>query len=190
MQDESISIKTPEYVSLQFNAAGLGSRSLAFIIDQFILMAINIAIIVILVLFMEGQGAALMMFDSMTVPVAIAIILIFLINTGYFFVLEYFTGGRTIGKKILGIRVIQDNGHSITLLSSIIRNFMRLIDSLPTGYLVGILMIFFHSQHKRLGDMVAGTLVVHERSKKKGKSKKVLWNRHGPCNPEDYERTS
>jgi len=99
----------------------------------------------------------------------VAIIAIFLINYGYFIVLEYFSGGRTIGKRVIGIRAIQDNGHSLTLLSSFIRNFLRIVDSLPTGYFLGILMIFFHSKHKRIGDLVAGTIVIHERKAKKMK---------------------
>ncbi|MBU9722374.1 MULTISPECIES: RDD family protein [Bacillaceae] len=173
MQDKNISIKTPEYVSLQFQPAGLGSRALAFMIDQVIMIVLSI---IVLLLAFASMAAleSLMIGAPPAVPIAIAIILIFLINVGYFLVLEYYTGGRTVGKKVLKIRVIQDNGHSITLLSSFIRNFMRLIDSLPTSYLLGILMIFFHPDHKRLGDVVAGTLVVHERGKQKVKKESKL----------------
>ncbi|MBU9710505.1 RDD family protein [Evansella tamaricis] len=167
MSDDKVSIKTPEFVSLQFQTAGLGSRAIAFMIDQAILIIINMIILVILFFVMTGPESLGYSIQTPTIPIAIAIILIFIINAGYFFLLEYMTGGRTIGKKLLGIRVIQDNGHSITLLSSFIRNLLRLIDSLPASYLTGILMIFFHSQHKRLGDVVAGTIVVHERKGKK-----------------------
>ncbi|MFK4996937.1 RDD family protein [Bacillus sp. N9] len=65
-----------------------------------------------------------------------------MINWGYFIVFEFVSGGRTIGKRVIGIRVIQDNGHSITFLSSLIRNLLRVIDSLPTSYLLGMIMIF------------------------------------------------
>ncbi|MFA9559178.1 RDD family protein [Evansella sp. AB-rgal1] len=168
MNEEHVSIKTPEFVSLQFQPAGLGSRALAFMIDQVILIVINLVIILLLIFSMSGLDN-LMVVEGLTLPLVIAIILLFIVNTCYFFVLEYFTGGRTVGKKLIGIRVIQESGHSITLLSSFIRNFLRLIDSLPTGYFVGILMIFFHSKHKRLGDVVGGTLVVHERRAKRKK---------------------
>lgn len=164
--EEKIHVKTPEYVSLQFHLAGLGSRSVAFIIDQLILMAINLVIILSLFFGMEGFAVFFAVFDSPMMPLAIAVILIFAINTGYFFILEYFMGGQTIGKKISGIRVIQDNGHSITLLASFIRNLLRIIDGLPASYFLGILMIFFHSEHKRLGDLAAGTIVVHEKKRK------------------------
>ncbi|WP_416147254.1 RDD family protein [Salipaludibacillus sp. HK11] len=169
MSGEKISVKTPEYVSLQFESAGLGSRSVAFIIDQAILMVVNILIVVMIFFSMEQMEAFFMMFDSPMVPIAIAIVLIFVINNGYFFVLEYFTGGRTIGKKVIGIRVIQENGHSITLLSSFIRNFLRIVDSLPASHLLGIIMIFAYPKHKRLGDLAAGSIVVHEKGRLKGK---------------------
>ncbi|KMJ59476.1 RDD domain containing protein [Bacillus sp. LL01] len=174
MNTEQVDIKTPEYVSLQFHAAGLGSRAAAFIIDSLILIAINILIVIALIF---GLNASLFDYFQSDIPsylFAGVIILMFILNWSYFFLLEYFTGGRTLGKKVLGIRVIQENGHSITLLSSLIRNFLRIIDMLPVNYLVGMLMIFFHSKHKRLGDLVAGTIVVHERrGKKKKKATKL-----------------
>lgn len=171
MNHEQMEVKTPEYVSLQFRIAGLGSRAASFIIDQILLGLVNLAIIVLLIFIMKGMSSLPALLENSTVPIAITIILIFVINYGYFFAFEYFSGGRTLGKKLVGIRVIQDNGHSITLLSSFIRNLLRLIDSLPTAYFLGIIMVFFHSKHKRLGDLVAGTIVVHERKAKKRKKK-------------------
>jgi uncharacterized RDD family membrane protein YckC len=168
MNQENVGIKTPEFVSLQFQLAGLGSRTAAFIIDQLLLMIVNILIIVGFFFFMYG-AADLMLLEMDSLPLAITIIVIFLINWGYFFAFEFFSGGKTIGKKIIGIRVIQDNGHSLTLLSSFIRNLLRIIDSLPANYFLGLIMIFFHSKHKRIGDLVAGTIVVHERKAKKKK---------------------
>ncbi|GAE29698.1 RDD family protein [Halalkalibacter hemicellulosilyticus] len=171
MNQEQVQVKTPEYVSLQFQSAGLGSRASAFIIDQAIIMIANITILIGAIYLMDFMG---LFMGTSWVPIAIVTILAFLINWGYFFFLEYFTGGRTLGKKMLGIRVMQENGHSITLLSSFIRNLLRIVDQLPAGYLLGILMIFFHSKHKRLGDLAAGTLVVHERRVRKRKKKTAI----------------
>ncbi|MCK0469935.1 RDD family protein [Halalkalibacter sp. APA_J-10(15)] len=171
MNQEQVQVKTPEYVSLQFQSAGLGSRASAFIIDQVIIMIANFTILIGAIYLMDFMG---LFMGTSWVPIAIVTILAFLINWGYFFFLEYFTGGRTIGKKMLGIRVMQENGHSITLLSSFIRNLLRIVDQLPAGYLLGILMIFFHSKHKRLGDLAAGTLVVHERRVRKRKKKTAI----------------
>lgn len=169
MDSTRIEIKTPEYVSLQVQPAGIGSRGAALIIDHLILGITSLLLLLIVMLTMQGQQQ---LFDfSSSVPMAIAVVLLFLINSGYFIVAEYWYGGRTIGKKMLGIRVIQENGHSLTLLSSFSRNLLRLIDMLPVYYFLGMAMIFFHKKHKRLGDLVAGTMVVHER-KAKGKAKK------------------
>ncbi|QFT89092.1 RDD family protein [Bacillus sp. THAF10] len=169
MHAEHVDIKTPEYVSLKYQTAALGSRSAAFLIDSVILMLFNIAVIIGLLIFLNATFLDLFYIDVPSYIIAGASILLFVINWSYFFLFEYFTGGRTLGKKFIGIRVIQDNGHSITLLSSLIRNLLRIIDMLPINYLVGMTMIFFHSKHKRLGDLVAGTIVVHERGKKKKK---------------------
>lgn len=169
MYDDQLDIKTPEYVSIQFQIAGLGSRAAAFLIDQLLLWTVNILTIIVLLFLYNGMDSLPIFLMDSSIPVAVTIILLFIINWGYFFVFEFFSGGRTIGKKAVGIRVIQENGHSITLLASFIRNLIRLIDSLPTAYLVGMLMIFFHSKHKRLGDLVAGTIVVHERKAKRKK---------------------
>ncbi|WHY88831.1 RDD family protein [Neobacillus novalis] len=169
MNQEQMEIKTPEYVSIQFQVAGLGSRAAAFIIDQILLNIVNLLVLIVVWLIMEGMSPLPFFFFEDTLPLAITIIVLFIINWGYFFAFEFFSGGRTIGKKLIGIRVIQENGHSITLLSSFIRNLMRMIDTLPTAYFLGIIMVFFHSKHKRLGDLVAGTIVVHERKAKRKK---------------------
>ncbi|MGP4039992.1 RDD family protein [Gracilibacillus sp. D59] len=166
MEQEQLKVKTPEYVSLQFQLAGLGSRSAAHIIDYTIILLTQFLIIVLLFLAFNSSLNDLFLGHLESGILAIIIIMIFLLQFGYFIFFEYFWGGRTIGKRLLGIRVIQENGHNITFLSSIIRNFVRLIDMLPGPYAIGIIMIFFHSKHKRLGDLTAGTIVVHERRKK------------------------
>ncbi|MGN8647172.1 RDD family protein [Gracilibacillus sp. HCP3S3_G5_1] len=166
MEQEQLKVKTPEYVSLQFQLAGLGSRSAAQLIDYTIIFLTQFSIILLLFFGFNNSISDLFSGHLESILLAIIIIVIFLLQFGYFIFFEYFWGGRTIGKRILGIRVIQENGHNITFLSSIIRNFIRLIDMLPGAYAVGIIMIFFHSKHKRLGDITAGTIVVHERRKK------------------------
>ncbi|KMK75065.1 RDD family protein [Alkalihalobacillus pseudalcaliphilus] len=171
MNQEQVNIKTPEFVSVQFKAAGLGSRSLAFMIDQLLLWVVNIVLALFFFYVFLDWGASLLLANSISWPLAILVLVLFLINSGYFIIYEYVSGGRTLGKKIIGIRVIQENGHSITLLSSFIRNFLRLVDQLPAAYFVGIVLIFLHSKHKRLGDIVGGTIVVHERRTKRTKKK-------------------
>lgn len=172
MGKDQIGIKTPEFVSLQFQLAGLGSRAAAVIIDYSILTIVNIVIFLSFIFMMHGGSESFFFFslNAESFFSGIVIIILFLLQWGYFVFMEYFTGGRTIGKKIIGIRVIRENGHGITFLSSIIRNLLRIIDILPFGYFIGMVMVFFHPKHKRIGDLVGGTIVVHER-KKKGKKK-------------------
>lgn len=167
MYEENVNIKTPEFVSIQFEPAGLGSRASAFILDQLLIIVVYLLLFIGVFMMILGFNIS----DFSGTLVAIVIVITFAIQWGYFFAFEYFSGGRTIGKKIVGIRVIQENGHSITLLASAVRNLLRIIDSLPANYFLGIVMIFFHSKHKRIGDIVAGTIVVHERPGKKRKTK-------------------
>ncbi|SHN31147.1 RDD family protein [Gracilibacillus kekensis] len=166
MEQEKLGVKTPEYVSLQFQLAGLGSRSAAHIIDYAIIMFTQFLIILFLLLAFTNSFTNFFVGSGESLILAIVLIVIFILNFGYFILFEYFWGGRTIGKRMIGIRVIQENGHNITLLSSIIRNFVRIIDMLPGAYAVGIILIFAHDKHKRLGDITAGTIVVHEKQKK------------------------
>lgn len=141
-------------------------------IDQLILGVFNTLVVLLTIYITWGSVApfGIPMFSVDSTLWSLVIILLFVVNWGYFFALEYFWAGKTVGKRLLGIRVMQENGHSVTLLSCFIRNLLRIIDMLPIAYFIGIMMIFLHSKHKRLGDIVAGTLVVHER-RVKGKRK-------------------
>ncbi|MBN8192225.1 RDD family protein [Bacillus sp. NTK074B] len=176
MQEGQVDIRTPEYVSLQFQPAGLGSRAAALMIDQIILGILNILIVVILFFATTGNNGpfGLYMFEINSTLWGFAIIALFVLNWGYFLALEYFWGGKTVGKHLLGIRVMQENGHSVTLLSCFIRNLLRIIDLLPAAYFLGMIMIFLHSRHKRVGDIVAGTIVVHERRIKGKRKEKAI----------------
>ena len=175
MSLNNIQITTPEQVSLQYKLAGLGSRATANIIDWFILLLINLAVLFSLVKLGEMSPGPHPI--DTTVPsyvYAVLIILLFLLLWGYFVLFEFFTNGRTPGKVLVGIRAIQDNGQSITFLASAIRNLFRIIDFLPVLFLLGIIMIFLHSRHKRIGDIAAGTIVVYQRKTKRKKKKNPL----------------
>jgi uncharacterized RDD family membrane protein YckC len=179
MNLQEIDITTPEHVHLKFKIAGIGSRATAQIIDWIILGLLNFTIFFISIKinnrFLDDIGGLTSYFW------AIIIILFFLLTWGYFAFYEFFNSGRTIGKWLMGIRVIQDNGQTITFMSSFIRNLLRIVDFLPGMYLLGILMIFFHPTHKRVGDLVAGTIVIYERKRKKKRKdsfQKELERRH------------
>lgn len=87
----------------------------------------------------------------------------FLLYWGYFAIFEAWWKGQTPGKRQAGIRVIRDFGREITAKEAISRNLLRSVDMLPGVYAVGVASIFLSPQSKRLGDYVAGTVVVHDR---------------------------
>lgn len=96
--------------------------------------------------------------------IAGAIILLFFINSGYFALFEAIWNGQTPGKRYAQIRVIKDDGRPISAYDSIARNVLRIADELPTMYMIGVISILISKQNKRLGDYVAGTVVVHEKT--------------------------
>lgn len=171
MHNHEIQINTPEYVSLRFQPANIGSRAVAVLIDTLIITITLIVFFLLGFLVIDGMEGIFHIGQSEFFILALIIIIFFAISYGYYIFFEYFTSGQTPGKKVAGIRVIQENGHSITLLASILRNLMRIIDYLPSFYFLGILMIYFHSKNKRLGDLVAGTVVVHEHASRRRLSK-------------------
>ncbi|MGZ0049850.1 RDD family protein [Brevibacillus gelatini] len=155
------SVVTPEHVMLRFQTAGLGSRAAAQLIDSVILLLVNLTVFIAIGIVLFGKEESFFL-DTDNYAVAIVILLFFVLNFGYFLFLEAFWSGQTVGKKWMGIRVIRDNGQPITFLSSTIRNLFRIVDNLPSGYFLGALVSFFHPRDKRIGDLVAGTIVVVE----------------------------
>lgn len=158
---------TPEHVNVHYRLTGLGTRSLAHLLDTMILAAMIIPLYILWGLLSSVPFVVEFMLDVnlrwKDYIIAILLITLFVLIWGYFALFEFFTGGRTPGKMAFGIRVMQDSGQSVTFLSSFIRNLLRIVDILPSFYLLGMLMTFFHPRHKRIGDLVAGTMVVYER---------------------------
>jgi uncharacterized RDD family membrane protein YckC len=161
-------IDTPEQVELRFPLAGLGSRFLAGMVDMLIQSAANLVLILVIVIaFSAGlkTGALDRMSDAAGKWFAAGIIFIyFLLYWGYFSLFEAFRNGQTPGKRVMKIRVIKDSGRQITFFEALARNLLRVVDLLPGLYLVGVISILVTRQNKRLGDLVADTIVVHERT--------------------------
>jgi uncharacterized RDD family membrane protein YckC len=170
---DQLSIDTPELVAIDFPVAGIGSRFIALLIDYLLQFAFLMLLTFILYLVgkssQAGGGAALAnhsAVDQATIEKwveAILILVPFLLQWGYFTLFEALWNGQTPGKRIAKIRVIKDTGRPIGLFESMGRNLVRIVDMLPGMYAVGVITMFLNRRQQRLGDLVAGTLVVHER---------------------------
>lgn len=164
---DQLSIETPEQVELTFDVAGIGSRAVAAIIDVLILFAFYLAVILALVLLASsgsavGGKAGEELDTAGKWAIAIIIFLNFLLVWGYFVLFEALWRGQTPGKRVMKLRVIQDSGRQITFFEALARNLLRFIDYLPGIYFVGFITMLCNQRNKRLGDLVAGTLVVRE----------------------------
>jgi hypothetical protein len=89
-------------------------------------------------------------------------VLIFLLDWFYYERFETIWSGRSPGKRALHLRVVGQDGHSLTVLDSILRNLLRAADFMPFGYAVGVVVMARDPLFRRFGDMVAGTVVVFE----------------------------
>jgi uncharacterized RDD family membrane protein YckC len=158
---DQLSIETPELIAIEMPLAGIGSRFIAVLIDMLIWGA---GLLVILMLVWIVQPA-LQAFSRLSYQWVVALITLslFLLNWGYFTLFEAFWNGRTPGKRIARIRVIQISGRPIGLFESMARNLIRYIDQIPSFYAVGMITMFATRQHQRLGDLAAGTVVVRDR---------------------------
>lgn len=165
---DSIRIDTPESVDLALEPAGFGTRFAAAAIDAAIQGAVTFAILLVSMSTVGGLAAAQIETpDAFAALEGVAFAVLFLILAFplmlYKPILELFWNGQTVGKRIMGIRVVRSNGLPVHMLGVIIRNFMRVIDMLPSVYVIGAVAVLATRQHQRLGDIVAGTVVVRER---------------------------
>jgi uncharacterized RDD family membrane protein YckC len=175
---DQLTIETPEQVAIRFPIAGIGSRFLALLADT-LLQVVAYAVVVLLFVLMVSAiprvanapepGA-----NAEKWVIAGVIIFHFLIYWGYFTLFEAFWNGQTPGKRFCKLRVIRDSGRQITFFESMTRNLVRVVDWLPGIYAVGIIAMICNKRNQRLGDLAAGTLVVHERA-----SEAPLWSGSG-----------
>ena len=159
---DKLTIETPEQIPLEFPLAGIGSRFLAIALDTLIqvlgfLMIVFVAEILL-------PTAARFTPRALTWAAAIFFLCVFILYSGYYALFEIFWNGQTPGKRLVRLRVISDSGRPITVYEAVVRNLLRIIDQLPGLYVVGIISVFLTARNKRLGDIVAGTVVVHEKA--------------------------
>jgi uncharacterized RDD family membrane protein YckC len=146
-----LTIVTPEHVHIRLEPAGLGSRFLAIFIDSAIVQGTSAIIITSLGVFLP-RGIA----------IAIGITLNFLLTWGWHIYFETQMKGRTPGKRMLRLRVIDARGLPVSLYQSLVRNITRVLDFAPIFYGVGAIASLISPSRRRLGDIIADTLVIRD----------------------------
>ena len=159
---DKLTIETPEQIPLEFPLAGIGSRFLAIALDM--LIQTLAFLLVIFVGELLVPTVARFTPRAWTWAAAIFFLVLFLLYSGYYALFEIFWNGQTPGKRLVRIRVIGDSGRPITVYEAVARNLLRLVDQMPGLYVVGIISVFLTARNQRLGDIVAGTVVVHEKA--------------------------
>jgi uncharacterized RDD family membrane protein YckC len=156
-------IETPEQMSLDLPMAGIGSRFLAVAVDTLIQIGVGLVALIVLG-FLGAFGALPGIQQSSVWLVAALLFVVFLLMYGYFAIFEIIWNGQTPGKRIAGIRVVKDSGRPLTAAETIGRNLLRIVDQLPGFYAIGMLVALLNAQNKRIGDFIAGSIVVREAS--------------------------
>lgn len=166
--ERTVTVRTPESVAFYYDLAGLGSRFLAMFVDLTLQMLFTFAWVLAVSMAVEPLSVALARLHLKTAAIvsvfsAALIMLIFLTFFGYFIIFETWWNGQTIGKRFLGIRVVRDGGYPLDFMAAAIRNLIRVIE-FAFGYVPSAICALLSPQNKRLGDIVAGTIVVRDRA--------------------------
>jgi len=153
-----IRIETPEHVVFEYELAGLGSRIVAAAVDLMMIGFILLGLFLVLLVVaggLSGLGA------WVTAVIAVAAFATF---WGYPIFFEIYWRGQTPGKRSLRMRVIQEGGYALTPQVVVVRNLLRIVDFLPGAYFLGLLVMMLNRRYKRIGDFVAGTIVIRDRT--------------------------
>ncbi len=165
--DEDLAILSAENVSFSIETAGLGSRFAALALDTFY----QTLVFCLLGLMVIGFDNYVFLLSEIT-HVALYSVAVFLLFIVYYFVFEWLWDGQTPGKRYFGMRVMMANGLPLTVTASLARNAVRIVDFLPLSYGFGAIVSVSNPLNQRMGDLVAGTIVVREN--KEAKQRKPL----------------
>lgn len=160
--DDQITIQSADAAEFSLSIAGIGSRSYAFLLDWHIRFIVAAAWVLMVYLILKlGNGTELDLFvnSAWTSVTWIPALLIYFL---YHPVLEVLMHGRTPGKRMAGVRIVDTNGRTPSIGALVLRNVFRLVDALPSLYMVGFTVCLFSKNALRIGDMAAGTLLIKE----------------------------
>ena len=162
--EDILVIETPERVPLHFALASIGNRFLACAIDHGLQALAIILMLLGFTLIANYSSIGDQITSAPKWVKAIMIVVVFLIFSSYFAFFEWIWNGQTPGKRWLKLRVIREDGRPVTFWEAAVRNLVRTLDMMPAPfYSIGLISVFVSASDQRVGDMVAGTVVVRER---------------------------
>lgn len=152
--DTVAEIETPEHIRFRYQLAGPARRMIAYLID------LLIRGIFVFILFLILSLSSLLVSDGFSTGAVLLVI--FAVEWGYYVLWESLWSGRTPGKRSMNLRVLKEGGYPTGFLDIALRNLLRAADFLPMAYSVGLAVMGLDARFRRLGDMVAGTVVIVE----------------------------
>src|SRR5258705_1520072 len=162
--EDILVIETPERVPLHFALASIGNRFLACAIDHAMQVATIALMAIAFTVIADYSSIDNKLSSAPKWVYALLILVLFLVFSGYFAFFEWIWSGQTPGKRWLKLRVIREDGRPITFWEASVRNLLRSFDMMPAPfYSIGLISVFSSTRDQRVGDMVAGTVVVRER---------------------------
>ena len=162
--EDILIIETPERVPLHFALASIGNRFIACAIDHALQVVAILLMVIGFTLIANYASIGEQLTSAPKWVTAILIVVVFLIFSSYFAFFEWLWNGQTPGKRWLKLRVIREDGRPVTFWEAAVRNLVRTLDMMPAPfYSIGLISVFISSSDQRVGDMVAGTVVVRER---------------------------
>jgi uncharacterized RDD family membrane protein YckC len=158
--DTTVAIEAPEHIRFRYRLAGPVQRAVAHLID--LAAIVGIAVVLILLAVFANIATPLRGEALGKAEIGFALLALFVLQWGYFALFESLARGQTLGKRAISLRVVKTGGEPIGFVDAVLRNLLRAADWLPIGYAVGLTSMLIDGRFRRLGDLVAGTMVVVE----------------------------
>ena len=166
-KESRIRIEAPEKIVFSYRYAEPGARMAAFFLDMVIQAVILILFALLFWGILNGDSLFSNTFSENfgMLGYGFFYLLLFFMQWFYFLLFEAFWNGRTPGKRVMKIRVIKKNGEALDFSSLLLRNFMRAVDGFPTLHIIGGIVCVLDRENRRIGDILAQTLVVYDNQK-------------------------
>jgi uncharacterized RDD family membrane protein YckC len=155
--DTTLELETPEHIAFRYQLAGPARRAAAYFVDLLIRGAILFVAALIIAFTSTSATQSLRGFET-----GAMLLLFFALEWGYFVAFDLLNDGASPGKRAFQLRVVHQDGRPISLADSVLRNLLRAADLLPMFYALGVVTMMLDGKFRRLGDLVAQTVVVYE----------------------------